>query len=279
MRSKCNSFRFPTLDHVVVNTRDLLDQAAEQYRRLGFTLTPRGYHTLGSMNHLAIFGTEYLELIAARSGYRGRAEILDAPAGLNGVVFGMEDSAATYQALDSAGVPVEPPNEFARPVELPTGTRDAVFRTVRLKPGTVPAGRLYFCHHFTRDLVWRDEWWHHPNGVIGVERIVFVAEYPQDIADVFARMFGPEALRGGALAMGLTTLSVVTPAEFAAAWGDRGPDPAGRTQYMAALGLRVRSLDMTRGALSKGGIPASTEAHRISVAARDAFGVALDFRE
>ena len=33
--------------------------------------------------------------------------------------------------------------------------------TVRLMPGTVPDGRLYFCHHFTRDLVWRDEWRHH----------------------------------------------------------------------------------------------------------------------
>jgi Glyoxalase-like domain len=40
----------PTLDHVVVNTQDRLDEAAETYRRLGFTLTPRGYHTLGSMN-------------------------------------------------------------------------------------------------------------------------------------------------------------------------------------------------------------------------------------
>ncbi len=54
----------PTLDHVVINTRDQMDLAVETYRRLGFTLTPRGYHTLGSMNHLAIFGTDYLELIA-----------------------------------------------------------------------------------------------------------------------------------------------------------------------------------------------------------------------
>jgi len=32
----------------------------------GFTMTPRGTHTLGSINHLAIFGTEYLELLGAR---------------------------------------------------------------------------------------------------------------------------------------------------------------------------------------------------------------------
>ncbi|MBS0562523.1 MAG: VOC family protein, partial [Proteobacteria bacterium] len=74
----------PTIDHVVVNVRDRVDAAAEAYRRLGFTLTPRGYHTLGSMNHLAIFGTDYLELIAARPGDGGRQDIMGAPEGLNG---------------------------------------------------------------------------------------------------------------------------------------------------------------------------------------------------
>ena len=52
----------PTLDHVVVNVRDQIDAGLQTYQRLGFTMTPRGHHTLGSMNHLAIFGNEYLEL-------------------------------------------------------------------------------------------------------------------------------------------------------------------------------------------------------------------------
>ena len=125
----------PTLDHVVVNVRDRLDAAVETYRRLGFTMTPRGTHTLGSINHLAIFGTEYLELLGARAGDTGRPEILGSPIGLNGLVFGTEDSAAVYAALNGAGVPVEPPLEFSRPVELPEGARDATFRVVRLKPG------------------------------------------------------------------------------------------------------------------------------------------------
>ena len=57
-----------TLDHVVINARDDMDRAADIYRRLGFTLTERGYHSLGSMNHLAMFGTDYLELIAVPKG-------------------------------------------------------------------------------------------------------------------------------------------------------------------------------------------------------------------
>ena len=137
----------PTLDHVVVNVRDRIDAGLETYRRLGFTMTPRGYHTLGSMNHLAILGSEYLELIAAAPGETRRAEILAAPFGLNGLVFGTENSAGVYAALREAGVPVEPPLEFSRPVELAEGSRDATFRTVHFTPGTVPAGRVYFCHH------------------------------------------------------------------------------------------------------------------------------------
>src|SRR5579872_1863375 len=112
----------PTLDHVVINVRDQLDVGLDTYRRLGFTMTPRGYHTLGSMNHLAIFGTEYLELIAAPPGDTRRAEILTSPFGLNGLVFGTDDSAASYASLHAAGVPIEPPLEFSRPVELGDGS-------------------------------------------------------------------------------------------------------------------------------------------------------------
>ena len=45
----------PNLDHVVIDVRDRMDEAARVFARLGFQLTPRGYHTLGSTNHLAMF--------------------------------------------------------------------------------------------------------------------------------------------------------------------------------------------------------------------------------
>src|ERR1700754_1358919 len=117
-------FPIPTLDHVVVNVRDRIDEAAEAYRRLGFTLTPRGYHTLGSMNHLAIFGTDYMELIAAKPGDTARPEIMAAPLGLNGLVFGSENAAETYAALRRAEVSIDPPQQFSRPVQVGEATRD-----------------------------------------------------------------------------------------------------------------------------------------------------------
>jgi hypothetical protein len=271
----------PTLDHVVVNVRDRLDDAVATYQRLGFTMTPRGYHTLGSMNHLAILGTEYLELIAARPGDTGRPEIMTSPFGLNGLVFGTEDSASVFAALQQAGVPVLPPLEFSRPVELPDGPRDATFRTVRLPTATTEAGRLYFCHHLTRGLVWRDAWRHHANGAIGVRRAVIVADDPARLAGLFGRMFGSEAVRridaGFSLALGLSRFDVITKAAVGAAFGPASAVSEGRSEFMAALTLRTRSLDMAAAVLGPSGALRGPD--RIIVPAAQAFGVTLEFRE
>lgn len=274
----------PTLDHVVVNVQDRIDEGLEIYRLLGFTLTPRGYHTLGSMNHLAIFGTEYLELIATPPGTAGRSEIMDAPAGLNGLVFGTEDAAAVFESLRAAGIPVLPPNRFSRPVDLANGQRrDASFATVRLQPGATKIGRLYFCQHFTRDLVWRDSWRHHPNGTIGVIRAVIAATEPGEVAALFARMFGADAVQGDgdqpSLSVGLSRFDVVTPARLAAEFGIAAPDGSGRSAFMAALTLRTRSLALAAACLAKEGISAEAGADRLLVPHGSAFGVTIEFRE
>jgi Glyoxalase-like domain len=276
---------------VVVNVRDRIDEAAETWRQLGFTLTPRGYHTLGSMNHLAMFGTDYLELIAAPPGDTRqpeilgdtrRREIMDAPEGLNALVFGTEDSAATYAALQKAGVPALPPGEFSRPVALPDGERDAVFRTVRLMPGTTSAGRLYFCHHFTRDLVWRDEWRHHANGATGVARAVIAARDPSETGALFGRMFGVDALRpiagGLTLTVGVSRIDVITPDALHAEFGDAAPGGGGRDSYMAALEFRTRSADVAWAAMGRGGVTgARRDKDRVIVPADAAFGTTLAF--
>ncbi|MGA3003393.1 MAG: VOC family protein [Acetobacteraceae bacterium] len=275
-------FPVPTLDHVVINVRDRIDEGADTFRRLGFTLTPRGYHTLGSMNHLAMFGTDYLELIAAPPGDTQRPEIMEAAEGLNGLVFGTEDSAATYAAMQQAGVPVLPPGEFSRPVTLPDGTtRDAVFRTVRLVPGTVAAGRLYFCHHFTRDLVWRDEWRHHANGATGVVRAVIAAADPSELGALFRRMFGPDAVRpiagGLALTVGVSRFDIVTPDALQLEYGELAPDPDGRESFMAALVFRTRSLDAAAHAMEAGGIAGVRRENGLVIVPAAACGATLAF--
>lgn len=274
----------PTLDHVVINARDDMDRAAEIYRRLGFTLTERGYHSLGSMNHLAMFGTDYLELIAVpKSATSGRLDLLTYSYGLNGLVFGSEDSAVTYAALAKAGVPVDPPSEFTRPVKYAGGQGDARFRTIRMKPGVVPYGRVYYCHHFTRDLVWRDEWRHHANGTVAVERAVIVEADPATGAKLYVDMFGPEAVRdirnGKKVVIGNSRFDIVTEAELKAQVGDAAPDAAGRKAYMAGLTLRVTSLAKAAAALEAGKIPFIEKGGRLIVPAKEAMNATLEFTE
>jgi hypothetical protein len=275
-------FPVPTLDHVVVNVRDRIDAAAETYRRLGFTLTPRGYHTLGSMNHLAMFGTDYLELIAVKPGDDSRSELLSFPTGLDGLVFGTEDVVATYKVLRQNDVPIDPPEQFSRPVEADGGTQDAVFRTTRVPRSASPAGRLYFCQHLTRNLVWRDEWRHHSNGAVGVARAVIAAEQPEVLGRLFARMFGANTVRatddGCSLAVGLSRFEVVHPGALWEMFGGAAPDSRGRRDYMAALTFRTLSLDAAETALEAGGVRGVDRiGTSVLVPAAEAFGVTIEF--
>jgi hypothetical protein len=274
-----------TLDHVVINARDDMDAAAEAYRRLGFTLTERGYHSLGSTNHLAMFGTDYLELIAVPKGATsGRLDLLNFPAGLNGLVFGSEDSAVTYATLDKAGVPFDAPVEFTRPVRIGGTAHDARFRTVRMKAGVVPYGRVYFCHHFTRYLVWRDEWRHHANGVVAVERALIVEPDPASASKIYADMFGNEAVHdidgGKTLIVGNSRFDILTEAALRNQVGaDAMPEAQGRKAYMAGLTFRTLSVPKAARYVQENGIAAVQKADRLIVPAKQAFNAVLEFTE
>ena len=273
----------PTLDHVVVNVHQRMDAAAAAYRRLGFTLTPRGHHSLGSMNHLAIFGTDYLELIGLRPE-GGRQDLLAWPVGLNGLVWGSEDAAATQAALEAAGVEPLPVQSFTRPVELADGARDAAFRTVRLPTATTAAGRLYFCQHLTRDLIWRDEWRHHANGTVAVARALIVEPDPAAAAKLYASMFGPDNVRdikgGKTVIIGNSRFDIVTEATLRAEFGNAAPDAEGRKAYMAGLTFRTVSLAKAARALQDGKIAGVVrDERRLVVPANQAFNATLEFIE
>jgi hypothetical protein len=272
-----------TLDHVVINARDDLDHAADIYRRLGFTLTERGYHSLGSMNHLAMFGTDFLELIAVPKGATIRRDLLNYPFGLNGLAFGSEDSTITYDALSKVGVPVEPPLEFTRPVNVDGTAREARFRTVRMKAGVVPYGRVFYIHHFTRDLLWRDEWRHHANGVVAVVRAMIVDPDPAAGAKLYADMFGREAVRdikgGKNVVTGNAHIEVITEAALKDQFGPSVPDAEGRGAYMAGLTFRTVSLAKVAQALQAGKIEFVQSPGRLVVPARLALNALLEFVE
>ena len=142
------------IDHAVIAVRDL-DEAAADFRALGFTLTPRGHHSTGSQNHCIMFGSTYLELLAAPKShpwldyYRSFLETGD---GLAAIALSTDDADAACRELEGAKAPMD----LARPVEGAV----ARFRLVQIE--NVPY--VFLCQHLTRDLVWRPEWRRHANG-------------------------------------------------------------------------------------------------------------------
>ncbi len=271
----------PVLDHVVIDVRDRMDEAARSFAELGFLLTPRGYHTLGSMNHLAMFATDYLELLGFGEGGTIRSELARFPLGLNGLVFKTANADEVHAEAAAAGLPVLPVQRFSRPVDVKGTQRDATFRTTRLDPAKTGMGRVYFCEHLTPELVWRPEWQAHPNGARAIARVVVAAAEPPRSAALFAALFGAAALseRNGAcsLAAGEARVELMRPAAIAAEFGAAAAAaPAGRDDYLAALELRVGSLDAAAERLrTVAGV--QREARRIIVPAAAAFNTTLSF--
>jgi hypothetical protein len=272
----------PILDHIVIDVRDHIDEAAQRFAELGFRLTPRGYHTLGSSNHLAIFSTDYLELLGFGVGGANRPEIETFPIGLNGLVFKADDADRVYQHALAAGLPIQPVQSFSRPVKLVDDTRDARFRTTRLDPQRVAIGRVYFCEHLTPDLVWRPEWQVHPNGARAIARVLVATPQPEQTVAVFRTLFGPAAaaVRDGraVIAAGAAQIELASPPAVAEEFGEAAADPAGRTEYLAAAEFTVTSLpETTRLLCSTAGL--RIEDRRIVVPAVAAFNATLVFTE
>lgn len=274
----------PRLDHVVIDVRDRMDEAQRVFTALGFQLTPRGYHTLGSMNHLAMFATDYLELLGFGQGGTIRSELERFPIGLNGLVFKTDDADAVHAHAAAAGLPILPVQAFSRPVELDGARRDARFRTTRLDPVKIAMGRVYFCEHLTADLVWRPEWQAHPNGARSIARVVVATAQPRRSAALFAALFGAEVVHepaadgGGtfSIAAGAARVELAPPAAIIAEFGGAAAAaPEGRPEYLAALELQVKSLaDAAKMLQSVPGVRLD-DRRRIVVPAAAAFNATL----
>ena len=178
-----------SLDHLVINTHYDIDAAQALFEGLGFTVTPRGYHTLGSVNHLVVLAGGYLELIGQpRDSDKVRQEILDSPVGIDGLVYAVDDIEVCHDRWLALGLDAQPVQHFSRPVQVADKSVDARFSTVRLRPGQFTAGRVYACRHLTPELVWRPEWMAHANGVRGISSMLVVDKDPAQAAASYGRL-------------------------------------------------------------------------------------------
>ena len=254
----------PAVDHAVVNVLADMDAAVARFRAFGFTLTERGYHSLGSINHLMVFGADYLELVGIEAGADPvRREVAESPIGLNGLVFRTPDAARLYEELSGRGAPVLPPVDFDRPVEIDGRIEHAAFRTVRVDPAWGGGGRIYFCEHKTPELVWLPRWQQHDNGAVGLAGLTIVTPAPDAEASRLARLLGAAAVSAidgeSSFTVGEVRLTWCTVERYRARFGAfacssaqaGSPGPTLRDTYMAALAIRTGSLDRLRACLQR----------------------------
>jgi hypothetical protein len=239
------------LDHVVINTLFDMDRAAALMSQLGFTLTPRGYHSLGSINHLMMFEHDYLELVGLPSGTETlRKDVLESPRGINGLVFQAEDIDTCQSLLRDSGLAMLEPQSFSRPVAIDGVEHLARFRTVRTAPELFEAGRVYYCQHDTPELVWHRPWMSHPNGVLGLSELVIVTSNIEVDGPRYAKAAQSIVRAQGddctvPLSSGFR-LSLISPARYRECYGERCVDAGDRNSYFGAIVFEVSDLQRIR---------------------------------
>ena len=270
------------IDHVVIAVRDL-DSTQDAFKRMGFTLTPRGHHTLGSENHCVMFAHDYLELLmvpqrsAGREYYYDFARIGD---GLAAVALKTDNARGAFGELTAAAFAPSDPVDFSRPVQLAEGTKSASFRITQLGLEQTPGGQVFLCQHFTRDVVWRPEYQTHANTATGLAALAIVSADVGAAAAAYARLFDVKArtIDGGLLIdSGDTPIAVVSEAALAkklpGVWISARHQPC-----LAALFIRVADRNAAERALRSGGLhPARMPDGSVALGATEAHGVAIVF--
>ncbi len=262
------------LDHVIIAVRNL-DQAATTYRRLGFTLTPRGLHeSKGTGNHCIMFKDSYIELlgIVDETGAKGRlAERVNAQGeGGLGIAYGADDADATVTALRAAGIAAEDPNDLSRPLDL-DGKREMVkFRNVMMPDLGLPNVMQFVCTHLTPELTRaRHEWQLHPNGATSISEVIVAA------ADVDKQTVEAKALTGGHL--NNASIAILPRGQIESRLGAA---LSGAPQNgIVALSIQVNEPDAASAMLQMAKIPHTETRTSVIVPATATHGVAIEFVE
>lgn len=272
------------VDHVVMVVRDL-DAARATFRAMGFTVTPRGRHTLGSQNHCVMFGDDYIELLMspAENPHPARQYYTDFAVegeGMAAIALKTDNAKAAYTELLWSGFEPTDPVDFSRPVTASGSAREARFRITQLSLDKTPGGRIFVCEHFTRDVVWRPEYREHANGATALAAIAIVCDDIAASARAYERLFDTH---GKPIAEGLLVQTGDTPIAFASegALARRlpgialSPRPA---PAIAALFVRVADREKTETVLRKGGlVPKRMPDGAVALGADIAHGVAIVF--
>jgi hypothetical protein len=183
------------IDHAVVVVKEL-DAAAETWKRLGFTLSPRGTHSakMGSGNYTIMLDPDYIELLGvlAETDHNAptRNFLSRRGEGIERIAFTAVDSAEGAEEIRARGFTPIGPIDFERPVPLPDGSLSAAkFRVFQWPVEEAPGGlRIFACQHKTRETVWIPELMRHANAARQLRQALIVTPDPAKDAAHLSRL-------------------------------------------------------------------------------------------
>jgi len=272
------------IDHVVIVVDDL-EKNAQVYRRLGFTLSPKGVHSaaLGSANHTIMLQRDYFELLTVtapteRNVHWRRA--LARGGGIAGVALTTEAAAAARDLWLETGLVPDEITRFSRPVTRGDGaTLEARFETLFLADTTELGIRMFVCSQPTRNAVWLPELMTHENTAQAVTRLTIVTPHPRLTAGQWQRAAPAFALTTAAddcvtVAAGTQSVEFIGHPMFRNRFGGEPPGEIG------AVGLTYRVADLAacRAVLARNAMPYSEASGELRVPAEAAANVHITFR-
>ena len=182
------------LDHVAHFVPDL-GAAARLLESLGFVPTPESAHRAGgapagTSNRCLMLEEGYIEILAPTLDTPNARRVrghMARYAGVHLASFGTPDAAFEHARLAAQGFAPEPLVNLSREVEAGETVR---FGVVYVPPEKMPEGRVQYCQQLTPEVIWKDAFVAHPNGVTGLAAVYVVADDVRDAAARWARFSG-----------------------------------------------------------------------------------------
>jgi hypothetical protein len=281
------------LDHLVICVRDLA-QAALDWQTLGFSLTPTGVHPFGTSNRLAMFGNNFIELLAVTdeaavppaapdrfSFAAHNRDFLATGEGMSMLAMHSDDAHADAARFKADHIGAYAPFDFGRDAVLPGGgTARVAFSLAFATDPAMPGIAFFTCQQrHPPELFWKSEYQRHPNGALRVIEVVMSAPEPAAHRGFLERITESAAELGpGRLTVGNSgdRITVLGPAEMARRLPGLASEPAPR---FCAARLAVTDLDATKRALKNNGVAFEVSGAVLLVPSAASHGLALEFVE
>ncbi|KYG99342.1 VOC family protein [Bradyrhizobium sp. DOA1] len=281
------------LDHLVICVRDL-QQAALDWQKLGFNLTPTGVHPFGTSNRLAQFADNFLELLAVTdealvpAAAPGRfsfaahnRDFLARSEGMSMLALHSTDALADAADFAAKGIGAYAPFGFGRDAVLPGGgTARVEFSLAFATDPAMPGIAFFTCQQrHPPELFWKPDFQRHPNAATRVIEVVMSAPEPARHREFLEHLMeGTAELAPARLTIGKTgdRITVLGPAELS----QRLPGLAGDTSpRFCAARFAVAELDATRRTLKSNGVDFAMRGAVLLVSPAASHGLALEFVE